>query len=126
MGKDKLFDVRSWTSYQSEDDEKECRFQTIMKSFDQKVLPQASKEVCENSDIDIDCAIQPHWSMGTRNLILEAKFSDGVCWILKIYMLDASDQTLNGGKVYKTFQREFAAMEFIRFLSLISKQAFLF
>ncbi len=64
--------------------------------------------------------------MGTRNLILEAKFSDGVRWILKIYMLDASDQTLNGDKVYKTFQREFAAMEFIRFVSLISKQTFLF
>ena len=64
--------------------------------------------------------------MGTRNLILEAKFSDGVRWVLKIYMLDASDQTLNGDKVYKTFQREFAAMEFIRFVSLTSKQTFLF
>lgn len=64
--------------------------------------------------------------MGTRNLILEAKFSDGVRWVLKIYMLDASNQTLNGDKVYKTFQREFAAMEFIRFVSLTSKQTFLF
>lgn len=57
MGKDKSFDIRSWTSYQSEDDEKECRFQTIMKSFDQKVLLQGCKEACVNSDIDIDCAI---------------------------------------------------------------------
>lgn len=92
MGKDKLFDIRSWTSYQSKDDEKECRFQTIMKSFDQKVLLQACKEVRGNSDIDIDCAIQPHWSMGTQNLILEARFSDGVRWVLKIYMLDTSQR----------------------------------
>lgn len=51
--------------------------------------------------------------MGIRNLILEVRFIDEVCWILKIYMLDddksdelanCENQTLiNQDKIYKTF-----------------------
>lgn len=123
MSQDTLCDVRSWTSYEF-DDEKESKFQTIIQSFDQQVLIEACKEVRESSDINIDCVIQPHWAMGTRNLILEAKFSDGIRWVLKINMIDESDQTINGDKIYKTFQQEYTAMEFIRFVSVTSKQTF--
>ena len=138
MGQNKVFDVQYWSSFRS-GDEKKRRAQAIMESVDQKALIQTCKETRGNSDFDIDCAIQPHWSMGTRNLILEARFSDGVRWVLKIFMLDtdepcstsstpgsASEQTLNGDEIYETFQREHEAMEFIRFVSLTSKQTFLF
>lgn len=127
MSKDELLcDVRSWTSYEF-DEQKESKFQTIIESFDQQVLIKACKEARESSDIDLNCAIQPHWAMGTRNLILEAKFSDGIRWVLKINMLDESDKTVNSDKIYQTFQQEFAAMEFIWFVSLTSKQnCFLF
>lgn len=123
MSQDTLCDVRSWTSYES-DDEKESMYQTIIQSFDQQVLIEACKEARESSDMNIDCVIQPHWAMGTRNLILEAKFSDGIRWVLKINMLDASEQTTNGDKIYKAFQQESIAMDFIRFVAVTSKQTF--
>ena len=119
MGQDTLFDVRVWTSYRARDGKKR-RAQTIMESFDQKALVQACKET--RGDGNIGCVIQPHWSMGTRNLVLEARFSDGVRWVLKIYMLategsslessipgSTSDQTPDGDEIYETFQREFEA-----------------
>lgn len=136
MGLDAMFDIRCWTSHRCGND-KNGRVQAIMDSFDHKVLIKACKETRGNSDID--CTIQPHWSMGTRNLVLEARFSDGVRWVLKILMLDtdgpcstssalgsASNEFFNGDEIYKTFQREYEAMEFIRFVSLTSKQTFLF
>ena len=131
MIRDTLLDVRVWASYNATDEEN-CRAQAIMESFDQKALVQSCKET--RGDSNIACAIQSHWSMGTRNLVLEARFSDGVRWVLKIYMLapeasnqscftssisgSASDQTPDGDEIYETFQREFEAMEFIRFVSL--------
>ena len=74
MGQETLFDVKVWTSHNATDEEN-CRAQAIMESFDQKTLVQACKET--HGDGNIGCTIQPHWSMGTRNLVLEARFNDG-------------------------------------------------
>ena len=136
MGPGTLFDVQIWTSYTATDEENR-KAQAIIGSVDQKALIQACKDT--RGDSNIDCAIESHWSMGTRNLVLEARFSDGIRWVLKIYMLtsdgscltssvpgSASAQTRDGSKIYETFQREFEAMEFLRFVSLTSKQVFLF
>lgn len=86
--------------------------------------------------------IQPHCSIGTRNLVLEARLCDGVRWVLKIYVLapeapndpcfpssisgSASDEFADRREIYETFQQEFEALEFIQFLSLTSNQPFLF
>lgn len=91
------------------------------------------KDARGNSYIGIDCTIQAHWSMGTRNLILEARFTDGVRWVLKIFMLETIDgpvasltphltKTPMGIRFTKLFKREFEAMEFIRFVSLTSSK----
>ena len=133
MGSDTLFDFQVWTSYNATDEENR-KAQAIMGSLDPKALIQACKDTREDSNID--CAIEPHWSMGTRNLVLEARFSDGIRWVLKIYMLTsdgsclassvASAQNPDGSKIYENFQQEYEAMEFLRFVSLASKEAFLF
>ena len=135
MAPERLYDVQIWTSYNATDEENR-KAQAIIGSVDYKDLIQACKDTREDSNIG--CAIESHWSMGTRNLVLEARFSDGIRWVLKIYMLtsgscltssvpgSASAQTPDGSKIYETFQQEFEAMEFIRFVSLTSKQAFLF
>ena len=133
MGSDTLFDAQVWTSYNATDEDNR-KAQAIMGSLDQNALIQACKDTREDSNID--CAIEPHWSMGTRNLVLEARFSDGIRWVLKIYMLTsdgscltssvASAQNPDGSKIYENFQREYEAMEFLRFVSLTSKEAFLF
>lgn len=84
MANENLFDVRVWASYTATYEENR-RAQEIIESFDHDSLIEVCKEV--RGDGDIACAIQPHWSMGTRNLILEARFSDGVRWVLKVNML---------------------------------------
>lgn len=134
---------RVWASYNATEGEN-CRAQAIMKSFDQKALIQVCKETPR--DGNIARAIQWYNLIDrrarTRNLVLEARFSDGALRVLKIYVLapeapndscfpssisgSASDESPDGSEIYETFQREFEAIEFIQFVSLTPNQPFLF
>ena len=46
----------------------------------------------------LDCTFPRRWAMGSRNLIIEVNFSDGVRWIVKIYMLalESPGGSING------------------------------
>ena len=77
----------SWTSNNYTELQK-TRFLEVIRAIDKASVIQACKE--KRGVTEIGCTIPNRWSMGSRNLVFELYFDDGLRWVVKIWMLSLS------------------------------------
>ena len=143
---DTLCGTGSWVSHVCTPEQKR-RFRDVMDSFDEGVLTEACtkrrKELIYTkcgrvlNDEDTGCMVTDRWSMGSRNIVIEIRFKDGMRWVAKICMIfsDRNGETTsegldnnpkhsaesghtarNNNEGYEALRYEFLAMEFIRYV----------
>ena len=74
----------SWTSHNPLKFQ-ELRALEIIGALDKQEILEACIE--KRGNPELACTLPRRYAMGTRNLVLEARFSDGVRWVIKVHML---------------------------------------
>ncbi|MCJ1247021.1 hypothetical protein MMC30_004232 [Trapelia coarctata] len=145
---DTFFGTHSWTCHACTP-EQQRRFIDVMTSINIQVLLEACTEKRkdylyrvlgrEASDEEMTCVILDRWSMGSKNLVSEIQFNDGIRWVAKISMqflnnggkptsrvhddnsterehnaAESDHNEWNNNEASEAFQYELLAMEFIR------------
>ena len=77
----------SWTSHHPSKFQK-LRVHEILGCLGLRAILAMCKE--KRGIPELTCRFPKRWSMGTRNLVLEARFGDGVRWVIKVHMLSLS------------------------------------
>lgn len=74
----------SWTSHNASKFQ-ELRALEIIDALDKQEILKACVEKRDNPQLT--CTLPRRYAMGTRNLVLEVRFGDGVRWVIKVHML---------------------------------------
>lgn len=124
--------VGSWTSnYAGE--KKRARAHRILNSIDLDDLAAACGRIrrkaleedpsYKNKVVRVDCSISDHWAMGSRAIVVEARFGDGTRWAVKISMKPLQDpdhtyipESGDAEAAYNSFQYEFDTMLFLKYV----------
>ena len=124
--------VSSWTSKSKSSPEKQAKADKIFPAINWNEIIEAcmTERAClsgfdPDTNKRIPCSIMEHWSMGSRSMVVEARFKDNIRWAVKVSM--PSLQGLDGTSAPKPsyiheiekafFRDEFTAMAFIKYVT---------
>ena len=106
----------SWTSHFSTPEE-DLEVRDIMNSLPINEVEKG----CKGRRGGVDCeVVSDLWATGTQNFILQVKFVDGVCWVIKSSIPSRTSQsTYSDPEPYRyepfvRYKRETDAMNFLR------------
>ena len=120
--------INTWTSkWIPKGSKNHAKAQKIINSvnFDE-IITNCTKErmmgLDSNTDEPINCTILDLWSMGSRAIVFDARFADGVRWAIKVSMAclegigEPSDFRSSYAIMSGTFHNEYMSMRFIKYM----------